>query len=270
MKNLKKVTSLMMAMVMSVSCMAFTASAANTTDSFDYQEAYNWAKEVGFSEGFLRGISEEALEQVYLDNIGADELEITEEVSYVSMDDPSETSFAPFADIPESMMQLRATPVKHTSAGKVTKVQIYFTAQWLDGRPWMRNDDAFVCSWDSSLWALDDTTFWGKVEHTRNGGGSAIQLLSSTRTSLQSQGGLGWYADISGSPLGWTPTIRIGFQINPKKTMPEGKTKLSTVEATYGHNTSAIGGINLSVSGPTVIINSETDNAAINCRIQHG
>ena len=124
MKKMKQFISLMMAMVMAISCMTFTASAANTTDSFNYEEAYNWAKEVGFSEGFLHGISEEALEQVYLDNIGADELEITEEVSYVSMDDPSETSFAPFADIPESMMQLRATPVKHTSAGKVTKVQI--------------------------------------------------------------------------------------------------------------------------------------------------
>lgn len=75
MKNLKKFTSLMMAMVMSVSCMAFTASAVEATDDAeatqqnsvvkvsgdvahieDYMEFYNnqdyyidWARENGYS-----------------------------------------------------------------------------------------------------------------------------------------------------------------------------------------------------------------------------
>lgn len=75
MKNLKKLTSLMMAMVMSVSCMAFTANAVEATDDAevtqqnpavkvtgdvarieDYMEFYNnqdyyidWARENGYS-----------------------------------------------------------------------------------------------------------------------------------------------------------------------------------------------------------------------------
>mgnify|MGYP000135993750 FL=1 len=268
---MKKVINIFLSLVLMASFVVpntvFAAHPSEEENNFDYDYAYNWALEVGFSEGFLKGISEEALKRVYFDNIGADELDIEESVSIVSLDDPIDGAVSTRGNIHESIMEFRSSAVKHTSGGKVARVQIYFTAQWLNGRPLNRYTDGIIVNWDSSLWYCNTNSFWGKVEDN-----SADNLVySSNRPAESRQGGLGWYAPLTSIPLGYTPTIRIGFELRPRNTnMPSGSSKISTVDAIYGHRYVVPGGISISASGVSVTMSGFQDRAAKNCLIGHG
>lgn len=253
---------------------AVSVNRNGATDDFDYDAAYQWAVDVGFSKGFLKNISEESLRQVYYDNKDAENLEIEEEVSMLPSETDTSTERA--GNIGEDAMEFRSSAVKHTTGknGTVVKVNIYFTAQWLNGKPINRFNDAIVSNWDSSLWYCDTSTFWGRVEDVSNGSSATADVVySSTRPAEAEQGGLGWYAPLQNSPLGFTPTVRIGYVLYPRNsTMPEGTKYTSSVTATYGHTyyATSLAGISISVSGPSVSMSGQQTEAATDCKIQHG
>lgn len=261
-----------MLMTSALSAGAVSINSGNTTDDFDYDLAYQWAVDSGFSEGFLNNISAESLRQVYYDNKDAENFEIEEEVGIL----PSETNISTTraGNIGTDAMEFRSSAVKHTTGknGTVVKVNIYFTAQWLNGKPLNRANDAITSNWDSSLWYCDTSSFWGRVEDVSNGSSATADVVySSTRPAKNEQGGLGWYAPLQYSPLGFTPTVRIGYVLYPRNsTMPEGTKYVSSVTATYGHTYNSITGISFGVTGGSISMSGQATEAAASCKIQHG
>lgn len=270
----KQFTTLALAMILACSLAipagAVSVDSNDAEDVFDYNSAYQWAVEAGFSEGFLKNISEESLRHVYYDNKDADYLEIVEEVSVLPP--PIGSSSVRVGNIGEDVMEFRSNAVKSVKNGKIEKVNVYFTGQWFNGNPLNRYNDAIVSNWNSSTWYCDTSAFWGKVEDVSNGSAATADVVySSTRPAKAEQGGLGWYAPLKYSPLGFTPTVRIGYVLYPvDSNMSDGTRYTSSFTATYGHTYSAISGISISVSGVSVSMSGQNTEAAASYSIKHG
>lgn len=201
------------------------------TEEFDYDNAYNWALEVG------------------------------------SLKDNKETR----GNISTSDMNFRASTAKNISNGKITSVNVYFTAAWINGRPYSRLTDAIISNWDSGKWHFKDGSFWGRIEEVHNNGGVTSTVYSASVAARQEQGGLGWFAPLGKTVLGYTPTVRIGYQLVPKQTnMSDGTAYSSSITSTYGHQHIDFSTINLTSSGVTVSMNGQNDDMGITTSVKHG
>lgn len=249
------------------------AYAAEPEDTFDYAEAYEWALEAGFSEGFLNGISEESLKDVYYDNVGADELVIDEDVSVFTINDQNPGALT--RAIKPSHMQFRASSSKVISGGKVKYVNVYFTGQWFDGRPVNRFTDGIEVNFESSVWTFKNNagSFWGRVESVRNGttGGTAIVNFTATKVDRANQGGLGWKAPLLHTSWGYTPTVRIGFKLYPKNTtMKDGTKNSSTIHGIYGHQQISLSVINFSLNGLSISMTGADETVSQGTTVRYG
>lgn len=149
-KAIKKLLVSALTLAFIIPSVAF-AQEETTVPPFDFDEAYQWALEIGVTEAYLEGISEDALSEIYYDNFGAEKLIVQEDVTPLVLSEESGSRGA----ISEADMNFKRSHFIHYgSDDRIELVNIYFTGQWLNGRPYQRFEDAMAINWDEDLFHI--------------------------------------------------------------------------------------------------------------------
>ena len=194
----------------------------------EFDAAYNWALDAGFSEMFLEGIDKETMQKVYDDNVDAKDIYIVEQATPFESDSHG---------ISEKQMSCRLTAVMHMDGNRIEKVNVYAAAQWLGGRPFLRFTDEMAVYWDDDYWVFDGNSSFLEIL-IPNSSKTGVPFVAE---SISRPGGLmndevSWHVSLGQrTVLGQSPLTRASFSLLPRDTEAELAKEDISLSCTYTH-----------------------------------
>ena len=164
-------------------------------------------------------------------------------------------------------MDLSISAAKAINNGKVSSVRVYLAWTWKNDRPFYHLKDAISVNWDASTWILDaNATF---IAYTRNPLGVAVETI--TRPAVSTQGGLGYYIDLSKTGTAPSPYGTCAFSLKPVDSyMEDGNRYNSSINCIYGHSEFVANDIVINSSGSSVTISKHETQASAQATVTYG
>lgn len=260
---LKKLCSLSLAF-----CLLFsTALPAFAQDEFNYDEAHDWAIEVGYPEEFLEFVSDDPnfLREVYYEYKDADEFTVSASHSYLYPN----TSENARGNIDSNALDFWMVASTMSTNGYMTHVHVRIVYEWVDF-PTGCFTDAVIVNWDSSLWYYKQSTSKFTAQ-MRTGGISGLVYDDLSQPATISLGSLGWYCPIG---IYATTTSIYGtaaFYLYPVDSqLPSGTRYTTAITAQYAHSTLSSDGVSIGTSGIDISFSGTYDHLATSTTVTYG
>lgn len=247
-------------------CIVFsTAAPVFAQESFDYDEAYEWAIDAGYPEEFLEFISEDpsTLREIYYEFKDADELEVTASHEHMSVESNSQAR----GNISSSDLDFWMVASKFSTNGYITYVRVHVAYEWIGtAAPWQ--NDAVAINWDAALWEYRQLTSEFTAEIGGGGiNGGSYDIINNPATAVQ--GGIGWYVPLN---IIYEDLYGTGsFKLFPRDSqLLNGTRYSSSINAVYAHEVISLTSLSISASGVSVTFSGDRDEMATNANVTYG
>ena len=244
---------------------SFSIIPIHAQDTFDYDEAYDWAVGVGYPEEFLDSISGDPtmLRDIYCELKDVDEVEVF--ASHETMSRGSNDQAR--GNISSSDLDFWMVAAKASIDGYISFINVHIAYEWLaSGFPW--SEDAVAVNWDATLWAYDQATSGFEAVMRGGGiGGYAYETLTNPAQAVQ--GGIGWFCDVNA--LYDDIYGCASFKLFPRDSqLPNGSRYLTSINATYAHSTVTFSSLTIGISEGSITISGDKDEISTTESIYYG
>lgn len=238
MKILKKITTVILSVIMIISTLIPAFAAEEQLSNYDFLLSQ------GYPAEHLDNLTENTLQKM-VEMIGT---------GYVTNVDVKKSTFndgtgvARGAINEDSMtLEIVTGAICQYDTNKITGVLVSATWEWAANKPVYRGQDGVVVNWDSSIFTYDEDTFYAQDVYRSNADDEWSVFKEHTSLSISKQGGLGFYTDlkalkkyVGGSML---------FLLSPTSNMIKGTAYKTTLNIEYAHAPAPLTGLSFSTAG---------------------